>query len=201
MKREYGLFLLISLFLFTACTITPKPPSKSEVSKLSREIVSLSPKNPSQKNPSPKISQSKATIISDDIYKEVNHLTEKFSLISPPWFHNFLVNVGLREKGLCYHWADALYIHLMQKGYSEVEFHLVGANIGEYFFEHNAIVIVGKGKNVSEGIVLDPWRNSGKLFHGTVKKDKKYQWKHRPDRGCERKFIRYMVGSSPAPTS
>jgi hypothetical protein len=61
---------------------------------------------------------------------------------------------------------------------------MIAANISEYFSEHNALVIIKKGGSIDEGIVIDPWRNSGKLYFCKIKDDKKYKWIHRTDRGC-----------------
>jgi len=130
------------------------------------------------------ITQKEAMHLSQDIFHKTQQLTKEFELISPPKFHNFLVTVGIREKGLCYHWSDALYAYLSQNKYANFEFHLVGANIGEYFFEHNALVVVEKGGKVKEGIIIDPWRDSGKLYFSKVKDDLAYTWTHRPERGC-----------------
>ncbi len=124
--------------------------------------------------------------LSRDIFQETEKLTKEFELTSPPLFHNTLVNIGLRDKGLCYHWSDALYAYLSQKQYTHFEFHLAGANIGEYFSEHNALVVIDKGGSIKDGILIDPWRNSGNLYFSRVVDDKKYQWKHREERGCLR---------------
>ncbi|HSR74055.1 MAG TPA: hypothetical protein VLL31_04360, partial [Sulfurovum sp.] len=96
------------------------------------------------------ITHSEAKQLSQDIFRKTQTLTKEFELTSPPVFHNFLVNVGLREKGLCYHWSDALYDYLSEKDYASFEFHLAGANIGEYFYEHNALVVVAKGGDIQE---------------------------------------------------
>ena len=131
-----------------------------------------------------RITQDEAIQLSQDIFYETQKLTKEFKLTSPPLFHNTLVNIGIREKGLCYHWSDTLYVYLSEKKYPHFEFHLVGANIGEYFGEHNALVVVGKGGSIQKGILIDPWRDSGKLYFSKVIEDKKYQWIHREERGC-----------------
>ncbi len=130
------------------------------------------------------IPQSEAIQLSKDIFHKTRQLTEAFEMTYPPQFHNFLVTVGVREKGLCYHWSDALYIYLSKKHYPAFEFHLVGANVGEYFFEHNALVVVVKGGKIKEGIIIDPWRESGELYFSKVEDDPDYVWIHRPTRGC-----------------
>jgi len=166
--------VLLLSFLLVGCVVTPPPPSKAHIIQLSKLLCSL------DKN----IPQEEAMHLSQDIFHETQKLTKEFELTSPPLFHNTLVNIGIREKGLCYHWSDALYAHFLQKKYPHFEFHLVGANIGEYFLEHNALVVVAKGGSIQNGILIDPWRDSGKLYFIKIDEDKKYQWKHREKRGC-----------------
>lgn len=173
MYRRLFKLLFIS-FLFAGCVVTPPAVPKTRVTQLSQSLQSLDKR----------IFSKEASILSEDIFHKTAILTKEFQLTSPPWFHNLLVNTGLREKGLCYHWSDSLYLHLLEKKYSSFEFHLVGTNIGEYFFEHNALVIVAKGGSVKNGILIDPWRDSGKLYFSRIGDDKKYRWKHRTSRGC-----------------
>lgn len=173
MSKNFFKVLLLS-FVLAGCVVTPPLPSETEVIQLSTLLRSLDSSIP----------QSEAMQLSQDIFHKTQRLAKEFELTSPPVFHNFLVTVGLREKGLCYHWSDALYAYLSEKEYASFEFHLAGANIGEYFYEHNALVVVEKGGNVKKGIIIDPWRDSGKLYFSKVEEDSKYKWKHRPKRGC-----------------
>lgn len=173
MLKHYIKLFILSFFL-AGCAVTPPSVSETKVTQLSLLLQSLDSGIP----------QSEAMQLSKDIFHETQKLTEEFELTSPPQFHNFLVTVGAREKGLCYHWSDALYTHLIQKKYTSFEFHLVGANVGEYFFEHNALVVVAKGGKVLEGIIIDPWRDSGELYFSKVEDDSEYAWIHRPKRGC-----------------
>lgn len=133
------------------------------------------------------ISYEEAAHLSQDIYTKTDQLAKEFEMVSPPQYHNFLVNIGLRKKGLCYQWADALYAHLKIQGYEHFDFHLVGANIGEYWREHNALVVVSKGCTsdaciLNNGIVIDGWRNAGELYFSPVQNDKSYHWLHRHKR-------------------
>lgn len=154
--------------------VTPPSVSQTKITQFSLLLQSLDSSIP----------QSEAMRLSQDIFYKTQKLTKEFELTSPPVFHNFLVNVGLRKKGLCYHWSDALYAYLSEKKYASFEFHLAGANIGEYFYEHNALVVVAKGGTVKEGIIIDPWRDSGELYFSKVEDDSGYKWQHRPKRGC-----------------
>lgn len=175
MFRHWFRLLLLS-FLLVGCVVTEPSVSETKINQLSTLFQELDRHIP----------QEEAMYLSQDIFHETQKLTREFELTSPPLYHNFLVNVGLREKGLCYHWSDALYLSLSHKKYPSFEFHLMGSNIGEYFSEHNVLVVVAKGGSVSHGIIIDPWRDSGKLYFSKVSKDTKYQWKHRANRGCKR---------------
>jgi len=174
MFNNFFKVLLLS-FLLVGC-VTPPLLSETRTVQLSKLLQSLDKSIP----------QDEAMLLSQNVFYETQKLTKEFELTSPPLFHNSLVNIGIREKGLCYHWSDTLYVHFSQKRYPHFEFHLVGANIGEYFSEHNALVVVAKDGSIQNGILIDPWRNSGKLYFSRVIEDKKYQWKHREERGCLR---------------
>jgi len=171
---RYFLKFFIVAFFFAGCGGDAPMVSQAKIKELSHLLGSMDKS----------ISQNEATQLSKDIFYKTQELTEEFEMISPPQFHNFLVTVGLRERGLCYHWSDALYLYLLEKNYESFEFHLMGANIGEYLFEHNALIVVAKGGKIQEGIIIDPWRNSGELYFSKVGDDPKYQWQHRPIRGC-----------------
>ena len=173
MLRHYFSIIFVSLFR-VGCSVNTPSISQSKRDALSHLLVSLDSDIP----------QSEAEQLSRDIFYKTEQLTEEFKMASPPQFHNFLVTVGVKEKGLCYHWSDTLYLYLTAKGYASFEFHLMGANVGEYFYEHNALVVIAKDGKIEEGVIIDPWRDSGELYCSKVKDDLKYEWQHRPKRGC-----------------
>ena len=170
------LFKLLSLTFFLAgCAVTAPLTPQTNLTQLST-LLQLLDEN---------ISQDEAMKLSRDIFEHTDKLTKVFNMTSPPLWHNFLVNTGIREKGLCYHWSDALYVYLSQKNYPSFEFHLMGANIGEYWYEHNVLVVIEKDGKVEEGIIIDPWRDSGNLYFSKLNEDTQYHWKHRANRGCK----------------
>jgi hypothetical protein len=175
-RHSFKLLLLLSFFL-AACNVTPTPASEQKVMMLTKLLRSLDVT----------IAQKEALRLSRDIFQQTTKLTKAFELTSPPWFHNVLVNIGLREKGLCYHWSDAFYRSLVKKSYPHFSFHLGGANIGEYWSEHNVLVVTGKEGKFEEGVVIDPWRDSGKLYFSKIKEDRVYHWQHRAERECKEK--------------
>ena len=56
-------------------------------------------------------------------------LAQKYRAIDSPWLQNTLVNLGLKERGLCYEWAEDLLRFLVNRHYRSFSFHTVGANI------------------------------------------------------------------------
>ena len=166
MLRHFFSYLLV--LLLVGCTVTPEPLSHTKIEALSTllKLQNTIPRNE-------RLNLARA------LYARTQELTEKFELTSPPIWHNTLVNIGIKRQGLCYHWSDALYLGLNKKSYPHYDFYLVGANIGEYFTEHNALLITVKGADISEGIIIDGWRDSGRLYTARVKDDTEYQWVER----------------------
>ncbi len=173
MYRHFFKVVLLSFF-FVGCAVKVPVPKEAHIQTLAQDLHHLDKQN----------TYAEALALSQDIFAQTSTLSKKFKLTSPPQYHNLLVNIGVKEKGLCYHWSDALYGHLNAKHYKGFAFHLLGANIGKYWTEHNVLVVVAKGQSWKEGIILDPWRDSGTLYFSKVKEDRKYDWKHRSQRGC-----------------
>jgi hypothetical protein len=171
-KHFFSLFFL--LFLVQGCTVHAPAPQTSNIHRLAQLLQSQNRHIPT----------SESLKLSKDIFYKTRSLSKAFKLTSPPQYHNFLVTIGLRKKGLCYDWSDALYVYLTQREYPSFTFHLMGANIGKYWTEHNSLVVVAKGLSIEEGIIVDPWRDSARLYFSKVKEDVKYSWKHRATRGC-----------------
>ncbi len=112
--------------------------------------------------------------------KESRALANEYNLTSPPLYHNFLVNSGLRKRGLCFHFVEDLMKQIKQHNFSAFDFRWGRAN-GNKLNEHNVIVVLGnKEQNFQNGVILDAWRKSGELFFCKVKDDPKYhfiEWK------------------------
>jgi hypothetical protein len=172
---RYFKLLILFLLLQNGCGSYSVSPAR--VDHLSRLLQGLDKTIPN----------AEAERLSRDIYQKTKSLSEEFKPVSPPQFHNFLVNIGLKQKGLCYHWSDALYLHLNSRGYEYFDFHLLVDHIGEYWSEHNAVAVTTKSCTSDEcieenAIVIDAWRDSGRLYVMKITEDTQYRWKHRIDR-------------------
>ena len=84
----------------------------------------------------------------------------------------------MRPAGLCYQWADAIEARLRQEGeFETLELHRAIANFGNAFrIDHSTLIVSRRGDPMHEGVVLDGWRDSGKLFFAPVREDERYVW-------------------------
>ncbi len=123
----------------------------------------------------PNIVQSEAKFVAREAVLYPKILANRYKLMSPPHFQNVLVNYGRRERGLCYQWTRDMGLQINRPMKSLHFFHGVAFR-RDYWKEHSTLVVAAKGKGVPDGIVLDPWRDSGTLFWSHVKDDKKYPW-------------------------
>jgi len=129
------------------------------------------------------ITTSEARTLSQEAIRYSKKLATRYKVFAPPLVHNFLVNTGMRQRGLCYQWSDDLYTHLQSFHFQSIQLKPVGANIGNYWSEHNALVVLPKYDNAMRyGVLLDPWRDSGRLYFVPILKDPAYTWRVRTDR-------------------
>jgi hypothetical protein len=171
---RYIASLFLCTLLLTGCAREPVHDAQSSVAALSHLLTGLDPNIP----------KDEASHLAEDIFSYAAVLEKRFGREGDPYWHNFLINIGIKKRGLCYHYSDALYLHLRQGDYPHFAFHLLGTHIGEYWREHNALAVTAKGHPVMEGVVVDAWRERGRVFVSKIREDRAYRWVHRPDRGC-----------------
>ena len=169
--------MILSVWLLAGCSVKPYMPSSVEYNRVTDQLQRLDVAIP----------RDEAKRLSGDLFATTAMLVKRYRLTAPPLWHNFLVNTGIRKKGLCYDFSDALFLHLQKQSYPHFAFHLAVANRGAYFKEHNALLITARGKRPEQGLIVDAWRHSGRLYVVPFDKDEAYYWQHRSKRcGCLR---------------
>jgi hypothetical protein len=106
-------------------------------------------------------------------------LAEEYDLVRPAVLHNVFVRMGIKDRGLCYHWAEDMMRRLQQLDLKTYQLHWGVAYRGSELREHNSVVITARGEPFETGMILDPWRNSGDLYWALIQKDK-YPWEELP---------------------
>ena len=178
MNKRYFCFFSLLLLLLLGCA-SPQPSKQT----LKRQLRSINPE----------ASCFEVQRLDRQIKQSAGRLFNIYDRQTHPLLHNLLVNLGIKQKGLCWHFADALYLDLLKgkQRYPSFCFHLIVSNKGS-FWEHNAVLVTSCHKEIERGVVIDLWRNRGRITHYLLKKDPEYRWRHRDDRClCAKKEGRF----------
>ncbi len=104
-------------------------------------------------------------------------LAKEYEISGSPIMHNLLVNLGLKPRGLCVDWTADLQARLRQERFHSLDLHWGIANYDAAFrLEHSTVIISARGEPLEQGLVLDPWRNSGRLYWTPTLVDPGYAW-------------------------
>lgn len=125
------------------------------------------------------IDEDDAAQIAQFLLQSTDELATEYNMARPPRFHNLLVHVGLRKRGLCCHWAADLRVRLQGIGSSLIRLDWVVTRHGQALLEHNSLVIHAADSTWEQGLVFDPWRKSGLPYWVRVQEDM-YTWKQHP---------------------
>ena len=123
---------------------------------------------------SPSVDPTEAALAAETACACAWQLRQEYRVVGTPWFHNMLVNVGIRKRGLCYQWADDLTASLEALQLRTLVLSRAVARLGTRH-EHSGVVLTAPGVRFEHSIVLDAWRHSGQLHWAKVRQDK-YPW-------------------------
>ncbi len=121
-----------------------------------------------------RVSSYEAGWVAQLVVEHAELLAERYHLVRPPWRHNLYVNFGLKKRGLCHHWTSDLLAVVGKWHFETLEFRWAIARAGTTR-EHNSMVVLPRGSVFRSGLVLDPWRRSGRLVWAPVGSDR-YPW-------------------------
>lgn len=113
--------------------------------------------------------------LSIGLMDEIGRLKQKYKSFSIPIVHNMLIDVGIKKRGACKHWAEDLldYMRPISRQFFAITW---GEANPKKFNEHNVAVIYPSYGKFQDGLLIDPWRTSGKPYWITVKDDHHYKW-------------------------
>ena len=110
-------------------------------------------------------------------YRHTDDLARAYEITDPPLVHNTKVNMGLRPRGLCWHWAEDMEKRLAAEGFRTLSLHRAIANADNpYRIDHSTVIVSRRGDGMFDGLVLDPWREGGRLTWVGVREDDRYNW-------------------------
>lgn len=123
--------------------------------------------------------EAEATHLAFMLVDEVHRLKKKYKSFFIPILHNAMIDAGIRDRGACKHWAEDLlkFLRPIERKYFSVTW---GEANAEKMNEHNIAVVMPVMGTFDDGVMVDPWRTSGKPFWLRVTKDDHYKWSQWP---------------------
>ena len=143
--------------------------STADIAALTAEIRAMGPE----------VDPEEASRAAHIAYRHTRELAEQYQITDRPLIHNTKVNMGLRPRGLCWHWAEDMEKRLNAERFETLEMHRAIAEGRGVRIDHSTAIISRRGDSHQQGVVLDPWRNGGVLFHAPVVEDTHYFWEAR----------------------
>lgn len=188
--------LLLCITVLAGCAATgPRTATQEDVAGLTQALLALSPD----------VDATEAAQAAQWAFRQTQELAQAYEITDAPLVHNAKVNAGLKPRGLCYHWAEDMEAAFKAQSFETLDVTRAIANSeNRLLIDHSTSVIIAKGAQMSEGIIIDPWRWGGRLFWSPVRADTRYDWIPRLDVLRKRGLVRYAhrsEGSQAAPPS
>jgi hypothetical protein len=143
---------------------SPPPGTKTQIIELAEAIRALGPDvNPDEAARAARIS-----------YEHTHELAIQYEITDSALVHNVKVNLGIKPRGLCKHWAQDMEKRLKAEEFETLTIHrAIGGMIG---VDHSTAIISRRGDDLYDGIVLDPWRKGGRLTWVPTIRDTAWGW-------------------------
>jgi hypothetical protein len=156
--------VLASAFLLLAAQETVAGDSKS-IEGFREAIIKLAPT----------VDPAEAELVAVTSHQTARRLAKEWRVVPPANFQNFLIHIGARQRGYCFHWAHDIGAQLRKLPLQTLVLHWAEAYPNTHL-EHNVVVVTARGQPFSTGYIIDGWRAAGRLLWWPVIKDE-YPWK------------------------
>jgi hypothetical protein len=170
MIRRKVLVLFLAALMIGGCAYRPAA-DQGGVRDLAQEIMRLGPD----------VDPEEASRAAEIAFSYSLQLAQDYKITDLPIIHNAKVHQGLRERGLCNHYAEDLSNRLKQENFRTLEIQRAISPPTSLRIIHHTAVVTRPGDTIYEGIVLDGWRHGGNLFWAPTKVDTHYNWRPRDE--------------------
>ncbi|WP_416361488.1 hypothetical protein [Leisingera sp.] len=182
MKPLFFTLMMLAAATLAGCASRPTA-TKHDVEELSRALQTLDPQ----------VDPDEARRAAEIAYSYSARLAEQYEVTTSPILHNTMVNTGVKERGLCVHYAEDMQARLSQENFRTLSLlRAIAEPKNDFRIDHSTAVIAAKGGGIYDGLVLDPWRYGGKLFWSPTTEDSRYDWEPRL-KVLRRKYERRMA--------
>lgn len=179
--------MLLAAAALAGCAAGPTA-TQNNTAALAQALLSLGPD----------VDPQEARRAAEIAYSHSVRLAEQYNVTTSPIIHNTLVNSGVKDRGVCVHYAEDMEARLNQENFRTLSMlRAIAEPKSDFRIDHSTAVIAAKGDGIHDGIVLDPWRYGGKLFWSPTAEDTRYNWEPRLE-VLRRKYERRMAKEAAA---
>jgi hypothetical protein len=98
------------------------------------------------------VDKTEAMMVAETAVRESAVLAEEYQLVRPAVAHNLLIALGLKDRGLCYHWTEDLMKRLQALDLKSLRLYWGVAHRGSELREHNCVVVSAKEQGFSGSV-------------------------------------------------
>jgi len=157
--------LLLSVVAAICFALTARAQDEVSIRKLRDALIALSPRT---------VDPLEAESLSITAHAASRQCAREYGVTGDPAFHNYLINVGIKKRGICADYTHDIGARLREMRFKTLVLHW-GTAWEKESDENNALIVTARNQSFYEGIVLDGWRRSGRLFWCAVKDDAEYE--------------------------
>jgi hypothetical protein len=156
-------FRLVLIFFLSVGLLSAQ--DEKSIGELTNALIALSPRT---------VDQQEAALLSGTAHPTSRQLAREYGVHGDPAIHNYLINIGLRKKGICADYTRDIGARLKEFHFKTLVLHW-GAAYAKESDENNALVVTARNQPFLDGIILDGWRRGGRLFWCHVRDDHEYE--------------------------
>ena len=167
-----GLVVLLALLVLVAGGCAGGPPAAAgdtdaKIAALERDILALGPEvDPEEAARAARVAVEYPLL-----------LAKQYGVTDSPLIHNTKVNLKMRPRGLCWHWAEDMENRLAEEAFETLDLHrAIATPLQPFGGDHSTVIVSRRGDTMYDGLVLDPWRGGGVLHWARTPEDK-YAWR------------------------
>ena len=165
---------VVFIIAFVVCVSPVWARDERSIKKLRDALVALAPD----------VDPGEAELVSVTAHTVSRSLAREYGTVWCAGFQNLLINTGKRQRGYCGHYTRDIGERLKELKLKTLVLHWGAASAGT-MDENNGLVVTARNQPFKDGILMDGWRNSGRLFWCPLKDDSAYDLRLHPPRKLE----------------
>jgi hypothetical protein len=165
---------VVFIIAFGVCIKAVWAGDERSIKKLRDALVALAPD----------VDSGEAELVSVMAHTTSRSLAREYRVVWCAGVQNILINTGRRQRGFCGHYTRDIGERLRELKVKTLVLHW-GAAFAGTMDENNGLVVTAINQPFENGILMDGWRNGGRLFWCALKEDSAYDLRLHPPRRPE----------------